>query len=689
MTATATRRTVAALAALLGLAVSLGQADGPANDGLLITVPNPITEAAASQIEQRVTDAVERQGRSLSVVVFDFNPQGKPAGTTNAFPCLQLQAFITRLSLGQVPKCPRVLTVAYVSDEVTDHTVLPVLACREIAMAGKAKLGHVLRSQNKALDKTVRQAYEDMAKVWDPDRKWLLPKLLEPSADLALFDTAQAQKAGLCKVRLDSRRDVADQYGLPGKSLREDALEGTTPVVWRIEVHGALDGGKLNSMERRIKAAIRKKANTIILHLDCEGGETIDAASAAEKLRRLTDEGGTQRIRTIAYVPPGRSLGAATFLALGCSEIVMAPTARLGGFEYLRGTDPATLKAQQKMLADLAAAQDYHPAFFKAMFDPTLSVYQCRHKTRPGAYAVLTDADLKLPENSQWEPDGEPLWKANPNGEFPSLDAKTAHKYGIARYADVSDVDVLYQRYGFTNVETSRDDWLDAVASFLREPLVQVLLIMVGVAGLILELKMPGFGVPGIIAAICFVLFFWSHAVSGRSTWEFTLLAIFLFLLGVVLVGIEVLFLPGFGVTGISGILLIVVSLVLVMLEQMPATSQEWADLGSSLAKVGVGLVAGLIAALVTARFLPHIPYANRLVLQPPAEAEDGGEVEQPQHAALLGAIGVAATTLRPAGKAQFGDDFLDVIAEGDFVDAGRRVQVIEVEGYRIVVKQV
>jgi membrane-bound serine protease (ClpP class) len=656
------------------------------SDGLFITVPNPITETAVLQIEGRIKDAVERQNRTLSVIVFDFNPHGKASGTSNFFPCLQLKDTINRLNLGQFAKCPRVLTVAYVQDEVTDHTVLPVLSCREIAMSSKGKLGQVLRSQTQQPPKEAKQAYEDAAKAWSiPD---LLPKLMDRPA---LVDIEEAQRIGLCKVRLESRPSVKDQYGLPALSLREDALEGRTPIVWRIEVHGGINAGKLNSMERRIKTAIRKKANVIILQLDCDGGETSGAASTAEYLRGLTDDGGVLPIKTIAYVPPGRTLGAATFLAVGCSEIAMAPDAVLGGFDYLEGTDPAVLQVQQKMLTNLAADQGYHTAFFQAMFDTNLSVWQCQHKTRAGAGAVLTDVDLKKPENKDWIADKQLV--PGERKQFFSLDAKTAQQFGIARYSDVTSTDVLLERYGFKEAEVSRDDWLDAVANFLREPLVNLLLIVLGVAGLILELKMPGFGVPGIISAICFVLFFWAHAVAGKSSLEFTLLAVLLFVLGLILLGIEIFVLPGFGVTGISGIILVIISLVLVMLEQMPSTSQEWAKLGGALATVGIGMVAGMCTAIVIGRYLPHIPYANRLVLGPPTEVDDPAEMDRTQeglHAsALLGAIGVAATTLRPAGKAQFGEQFLDVMAEGDFVSAGSRVQVIEIEGNRIVVKEI
>jgi len=167
--------------------------------------------------------------------------------------------------------------------------------------------------------------------------------------------------------------------------------------------------------------------------------------------------------------------------------------------------------------------------------------------------------------------------------------------------------------------------------------------------------------------------------------------------LGLILLGLEVFVLPGFGVTGISGILLVVLSLGLVTLEKKPETTQEWFDFGKTLTTFGLGLLGAVAAALLVAWYLPHIPYASRLVLKPPSEESEGPEAEdlegsrtgQPDHAALLGAIGVAVTPLRPAGMVRFGEDFVDVVAEGSFVPAGNRVQVVEIEGKRIVVNEV
>jgi membrane-bound serine protease (ClpP class) len=147
-------------------------------------------------------------------------------------------------------------------------------------------------------------------------------------------------------------------------------------------------------------------------------------------------------------------------------------------------------------------------------------------------------------------------------------------------------------------------------------------------------------------------------------------------------------------------VVLVVLSLALATLEKRPETQQEWFSFGQTLGAVGVGLVGAVGLAFLTAWYLPNIPYASRLILKPPGEvaAEEAFEGEEPVQASglsaadlasLLGAIGVASTTLRPAGIARFGDDFVDVVSEGSFIEAGSRIQVIEIEGHRVVVKEV
>ena len=700
----------------------------PTRDGLFITVPNPIDDKAVSQIERKVQEAIERQKRNVSIVVFDFNPQGHPSGTSDWNSPNRLAEYIRNLQQGTVPgkNYPNMATVAFVHNQVTKHTVLPVLACRQVIMSNemdattrqsKARLGDVTRELTGQLGETTRLAYTGAAQHFaSPD---LVQRMLHRDLVLkrvktadgprymsqksiqaleqtkqpftvddqvpdylqvgnALFDAQQALELGLSSGIKNSQAELAAALNLPRKSLTEDWLVVHEKIYpWRIEVRGPLDKGKLEALERRLKSAVSRNANFLILQLDAEGGETMHVASTAQMLRTLRDENNLP-VKTVAYVPPGRALGAATFLALACNEIVMGRDAVLADFNYLPAEQADQVKA---MLIPLAKEQGYPPLLFEAALTKGLVLYRVR--TREGEDRLIAEADMKNPglqKISRLDTDPKQLLK---------ITAPLAEEFKIAQSTDVGSLEALYAYYGVDTqrVRIARDDWLEQVAEFFREPAVNFVLIMLGIVGLIMELKMPGTTVPGVIAAVCFVLFFWAYSFVG----QFTLLAVLLFVLGLILIGVEIFVLPGFGFTGISGVVLLVSSLVLVTLERMPQTSQDWVSLGATFGTFGLSLVAALAAAFLLAWYLPSIPYANRLVLLPPEEesAEHGAGQLTAAGTSLLGAIGVAATPLRPAGKAQIGDDFLDVVAEGDYVQPGSRVQVIEIEGNRIVVKEI
>lgn len=226
------------------------------------------------------------------------------------------------------------------------------------------------------------------------------------------------------------------------------------------------------------------------------------------------------------------------------------------------------------------------------------------------------------------------------------------------------------------------------IAEFFRLPIVNVALVAIGLIGLIFEIKYPGTTFPGSVAAICFVLFFWAHSFVG----EFTLLAILLFLLGLVFVGIEVFIVPGLGFAGVAGAVLMFVGMLLVTLQHWPRDQNEWTNFGATFGTLAIGLALAIAGAFALTWSLPSIPILNAMVLKPPAKEPETtlqSSLSASGQVNYLGAIGVAVTPLRPAGKAQFGAQFLDVMAEGDYIAPGGRVQIVEIEGARIVVKEV
>jgi membrane-bound serine protease (ClpP class) len=235
----------------------------------------------------------------------------------------------------------------------------------------------------------------------------------------------------------------------------------------------------------------------------------------------------------------------------------------------------------------------------------------------------------------------------------------------------------------------AQTQWLDRVAEFFRKPIVNIALVTIGVIGLIFEIKFPGTTFPGSVAAIAFVLFFWCHSFVGDG--GITILAILLFLLGLVFLGIEVFIVPGLCFAGVAGVALMFVGLILVTLDHWPADQNDWMNVGESFGSIAIGLALAVISAIAITWSLPNLPLLNRMVLKPPAEETDTANVSLSNSGvvALLGAIGVAVTHLRPSGKAQFGEQFVDVLAEGGYVAPGGRVRVVEIEGPHVVVKEV
>jgi membrane-bound ClpP family serine protease len=732
-------RTALGFAAVLTAAVltsPAAHAQAP-EGGLFITVANPLTEIGA--IKAKVGRNLQRTDPPIRKIVFDFNPDNRPNTSDDYGVCRNLAGFILEQQ--------EVTTVAFVHGDVTGHLVLPVLACQEIVMAREARLGDALRGEaGKALAPDQRQFYLLVAErrgrcpalvlkmldkdmdvlegrrklaVWYIDarqeraeaEKGFVVTRREPvvaAGAPALYSAAQAEKFSLCQLISESRQEVATAYQMPGASLREDPLEGRTPVARRYIVRGEVTKGQVESLIRSIRTQVANRANFIILQLECGGGSTQAARDLADFLRDLKcdlkDSNAEVPVKTVAYIPE-RAPDTATFIALGCTEIVMGPQAELGDFENVvyrgrggarRELDPGEYKMMRDSLVGLAKAQGYPPLLFQGMLDKNLTLYRVSSLKGVREWRLLTE--------EEWEADqaGEKKWgkrelikAGGPDGKFLKVPATLAKDLGVAHDL-VADVPNLYKHYELKgNVRDVGPDWLDAFASFLRLPVVAVFLVMVGITCLILELKMPGVGLPGVIAALCFVLYFWAQS---QLAGQITMLAVLLFVLGLILIALEIFVLPGFGVTGISGILLVVVSLGLVTLEKKPETTQEWLNFGKTLTTFGLALLGAVAMALLLAWYLPHIPYANRLMLKPPTEEDEitdpdeaagGGVGVSPALAALLGAIGVAVTPLRPAGMARFGEEFVDVVAEGSFVPAGNRVQVIEIEGNRVVVKEV
>jgi membrane-bound ClpP family serine protease len=671
-----------------------------------------LVELELTRFKQSAKDAGPEKWKDFKII-FVFNPEGKTNSSDEHELCLMLANGIRKLEKQGAS------TTAFVQGEVSRHSVLPVLACRQIVMSAKAKIGPVLRADSPAPTEVEKASYRTIAtrlnspdlveKLFDadiaivPGKKggWVDARktneaaggrpLFESGAP-AIFNFNKAREAGLCgQDARESPEDLRIAYRLSRRSLQQNPLI-EKPITWRIPVVGEVNGALEEQLKRRLRKAVGHKANLVILELRCHDGNTDVANSLGEYLRTFNDDRSDRPVMIIAYVTE-QAQNTALPIAMGCTSIVIDPKASLGGFgKLLRQRSDEDVKTIGEGLAALAEKKSYPRTLARAFVDRSVkSLFYVTSSKGDSETAFFTGKEKDEERNKR------PGYWVEPGEEIPldedhllTLKADAAVRFKMA--SSKGDLDSIYRDMGVkaSDVRVSGSDWLDELADFLRNEWTQYILIMIGITCLILELKMPGVGLPGIIAAICFVLFFWSQSqLGGQVIW----LAVLLFLLGLVLLAIEIFILPGFGVCGISGILLVIGSLGLVAYGHWPQDGTEWGALMRKLAPFGIVLMSSVVLAILLGKYLPSIPYVNRLLLKPQTEESDVGAQTPDPHresmTALLGAIGVAATPLRPAGKVQFGEQYIDVVAEGSYIVPGTRVQVIEIEGNRIVVKAV
>lgn len=443
---------------------------------------------------------------------------------------------------------------------------------------------------------------------------------------------------------------------------------------------------------RKLDVAKQQGADLLIIEIDSPGGYRDTSLNLANRFLAL------DWAHTVAFVPREAFSGAA-IAALGCDEIVMAPKAYIGDVGLIiEGEDGLFRHAPEKersvlalQLREIAEATGRPPALAEAMVDMDLIVYRVRNKNS-GVETFLSDHEI---ESSDAPDDWEKLKPVQESREehFLTVTGQRAVELELAEGL-AEDREGIKERYGIEGELTVlKPTGVDTTVTILNVPFVTGLLLLVGLIALYVEFSAPGLGAGGLIAALCFTLFFWSKFLGGTAVW----LEVILFLLGVVFLLIELFITPGFGFAGITGMLLIVVSLVMAGQDfTIPTTTRELnTSLEGMLVILGAG-IAFIIGAFGVSHYFGTVPVIGWLQLELPASDSDTDEQGKPKATSApyefpvgVGDWGIAESPLRPAGKAIFEDEYVDVVTDGSFVDKGAQVRVIDISGNRIVVREV
>ncbi len=228
---------------------------------------------------------------------------------------------------------------------------------------------------------------------------------------------------------------------------------------------------------------------------------------------------------------------------------------------------------------------------------------------------------------------------------------------------------------------------IDKIINFLINPVVSGLLIMLIIGGVYFELQSPGIGFPLAAAIIGAVFFFAPLYLEGMAeNWE-----IILFIAGIVLVGVEVFVIPGFGIAGISGIILIIVGLTLSMIGNVSFDFKgvKLEGLFTALATVVSSIFLSIIFSIYLSRKLLISSPLSFLVLNSTQQKSEGYLSVETKTSEVVGSQGLAMTILRPGGKVIIGDDVYDAVADVSYIEKGEKVEVIRYESGQIYVKKV
>jgi membrane-bound serine protease (ClpP class) len=263
-----------------------------------------------------------------------------------------------------------------------------------------------------------------------------------------------------------------------------------------------------------------------------------------------------------------------------------------------------------------------------------------------------------------------------------TLTAEEALKFGMADTI-LSSVEEVKEAFGYKNASLIRveSNWAEDFIRFLSHPIISSLLIMIGLIGLYTEIKTPGWGMPGTIGVISLALFFGSGYILELAS----ALEIILFIVGLILLLIEIFMVPGFGVFGVSGIALMIVSLFLGLISDFPLI--DWDIISVAIIQLALTLLSTLVIMALMLKYLPKTSVVTKLVLDKKVEQKSGyGTL--PSLKDLVGREGIAYTDLRPSGTALIDGKRVDVISEGDYIQRDSPIIVKAVEGLKVIVER-
>jgi membrane-bound serine protease (ClpP class) len=434
----------------------------------------------------------------------------------------------------------------------------------------------------------------------------------------------------------------------PGAAGKERATPPGNTIV--VDISGEIDLGLAPYVERVLREA--GPDDLVVLEVNTFGGR-IDAAV------QIRDALLQSRTKTVAFIH-SRAISAGALISLATDTIVMTHGATIGAATPVQIEGGKMQPVEQKVVS-----------YFRKEMKATAEA-----KGRRGDIAeAMVDASVEIP---------------GLDGKETTLTLTTAEalKFGIAKW-EVSSLGELFQKMGRPEPAVRRSglNWAERLARFLSTGSVSSILMTLGMLGLLIELYAPGHAISALFGGACLGLFFFGHYVVHLAGLE----ELLLFGGGALLCVVELLFLPGHGALLVIGVVGIIASLgmSLVNMKHMPlevGLSLGWVT--HALGRVLSSLVMTAVGMWALSRVLPKTRLGRPLILEAAITATAKGDADVVEDSLLVGRTGRAETALRPAGKMNLNGRIIDVVSENGFLEIGAEVVVTAVDGTKVVVRK-
>lgn len=452
--------------------------------------------------------------------------------------------------------------------------------------------------------------------------------------------------------------------------------------VYIIPVQDMVEPAMASYIKRALKDIETKKDALIVFKMDTFGGRVDAALDIVDMISSV--EGS----KTVAYVEK-RAISAGALIALSSSQLFMKENTIIGDCAPIINTQEGQQMAGEKIqtvlrarFRALAKKNNYPMVLSESMVTIDMEVYEVVIDNKKIYLSQRTFEDLSDIEKKKIQSKKTIVAK----GELLTMDDREAYDLGFSRKT-VQNMEQMLSLLGYDSAQviTIEESWSESLVRFIQ-PFLPILMLL-GIGALYAEIKAPGFGFFGISGIVCLCLVFFSQYLVGLANYT----EILILIIGVLFLGIEIFVLPGFGIAGITGLVVIAAGLVLSFQDFVipdPALPWEGALLVTNIARVFGVFLSAFVVSMVLIRFV--LPALSKRVGGGPYLAVTLGKA----HAGVMQDLGlnekdtgVAHTFLRPSGKVMINGKKIDAVTRGEFVEQGTPVVIEKIEQNRVIVK--